>query len=271
MTLPPKPDVSDTPNKLKADRQFANNLSRGLEVLRAFTPSQPVLTNRALSDRTGLPKPTVSRITYTLSLLGYLRQDAEGAYRLGAAVLSLAQPLLSSFEIRQIARPHLQALAQESRCTVNLAVPERQQVIYIDSVRVDAVNPYLPDIGRLSPFLQSAIGRALILAHKEADRTRLLNRLRVADSELYQAGLELLAADEALLRDQGHCRSRGGWLPDIDAIAVPLALPPSLGPAAINCTISTKTTPLRDLAAMVPLLRSTAAQIAAASGAALKR
>ena len=54
------------------DRQFAIALARGLEVLRAFGPADRSLTNRELCDRTGLPKATVSRMTHTLTLLGYL-------------------------------------------------------------------------------------------------------------------------------------------------------------------------------------------------------
>ena len=45
------------------DRQFAINLSRGLEVLRAFTPADQLLGNRELCDRTSLPKATISRLT----------------------------------------------------------------------------------------------------------------------------------------------------------------------------------------------------------------
>ena len=54
------------------DRQFAIALARGLELLRAFGPADRALTNRELCDRTGLPKATVSRMTHTLTLLGYL-------------------------------------------------------------------------------------------------------------------------------------------------------------------------------------------------------
>src|SRR5690606_2344735 len=58
------------PHDLSSDRQFSMNLARGLEVLRAFSASSPLLGNREIADRTGLPKPTVSRLTYTLTLLG---------------------------------------------------------------------------------------------------------------------------------------------------------------------------------------------------------
>lgn len=82
---------------ISTDRQFANNLSRGMEVLRAFSARTPVLSNRDLSDRTGLPKATVSRLTYTLCLMGYLKQADDGRYQLGIGGF-LAHPLLASLE-----------------------------------------------------------------------------------------------------------------------------------------------------------------------------
>ena len=42
------------------DRQFATTLARGLDILRCFTPEEPFLGNKELSERTGLPRPTTS-------------------------------------------------------------------------------------------------------------------------------------------------------------------------------------------------------------------
>ena len=78
------------PHDLSTDRQFSMNLARGMQVLRAFSVREPLLGNRELADRTGLPKPTISRLTYTLTLLGYLSRDTRlKKYRLGTGVLSL--------------------------------------------------------------------------------------------------------------------------------------------------------------------------------------
>src|SRR5438034_9790071 len=60
----------------EGDRQFATTLARGLEVLRCFTPLEPLLGNKEISVRTGLPKPTVPRLTDSVATLGYLRRDA---------------------------------------------------------------------------------------------------------------------------------------------------------------------------------------------------
>ncbi len=71
-------------------RQFVTALARGLEVLRAYRPGEMSLGNQEIAQRTGLPKPTVTRLTYTLCELGYLlHQPRDGGYELGPAVLGL--------------------------------------------------------------------------------------------------------------------------------------------------------------------------------------
>src|SRR5260221_11360632 len=96
----------------EGDRQFATTLARGLEVLRCFTPLEPQLGNKEISVRTGLPKPTVSRLTYTLTKLGYLRHNMRlGKYQLGSAVLSIGYPLLASMNARPVAPPPTKELA----------------------------------------------------------------------------------------------------------------------------------------------------------------
>ncbi|MDN7542481.1 BON domain-containing protein [Burkholderia cenocepacia] len=72
------------------ERKFVVALARGLDLLRAFRPGETMLGNRDFAERTGLPKATVNRLAYTLTVLGYLRYDETlGKYALDAGVLSL--------------------------------------------------------------------------------------------------------------------------------------------------------------------------------------
>ena len=65
------------------DRNFVTALARGVELLRAFGPDDDFLGNAELSRRTGIPRPTVSRLTYTLASLGYLVYvEAQEKYRI---------------------------------------------------------------------------------------------------------------------------------------------------------------------------------------------
>lgn len=69
------------PLRAKEDRHFVTALARGLEVLSAFRSRDRLLGNQELARRCGLPKSTISRLTYTLTREGYLEpaSDDKGA------------------------------------------------------------------------------------------------------------------------------------------------------------------------------------------------
>lgn len=224
-------------DELATDRQFATNLARGLDILRAFTPSDPMLGNREIADRTGLPKATVSRLTYTLTLLGYLtRLEKFQKYRLGSGVLSLGYPLLACLQVRQVARPYMEQIARETGCTVNLGMRDRLSVVYVDTIRADTGNLYQPDIGSTRPLLSTSMGRALLLGSGAAERVAILNRLKVEDPGRYALDRPFFEADQKQYRLRGYCHSRGDWRREVHAVAVPIRQRDEV--VALNCTMS---------------------------------
>lgn len=256
------------PHDLAEDRQFSMNLARGLNVLRAFTVAEPVLGNREIAERTGLPKPTVSRLTYTLTLLGYLTRDpALQKYRLGSGVLSLSHPVLAGAQVRQVARPFMEQLARATGCSVNLGMRDRADVVYLDAVRADKANYHWPDIGSTRPLLASAIGRALIQNLPKPEQTAILNYLKVHDRALYDQHRAAWEADQKLFAAYGFCHSRGDWRQDVHAIAAPIRLPAREQPLAMNCTLIGYSLPKDKLSREVaPLLLEAVRQIELAYG-----
>lgn len=119
------------------DRQFVTALARGLEVLRCFTPTENTLGNQEIAHKTGLPKPTVSRLTHTLVRLGYLRQDAlSGLYQLDIGILRLGYAMLSNLMIRTVASPLMQVLADYAKAAVAMAARDRLSMVYVGTERV---------------------------------------------------------------------------------------------------------------------------------------
>jgi DNA-binding IclR family transcriptional regulator len=218
------------------DRQFSISLSRGLALLRAFTANDSVLSHRELCERTGLAKATVSRLTYTLASLGYLSRTPDQRYALAAGVLALAHPMLAGMRIRQLARPWMHRLAAETGTTVNLGVIDRLSVLYVDTCRTDPRNPFSPDIGTTAPILATAIGRALLLGLRAAERTSLINRLRVADPAQHALDSRLWHRDREAFTARRFCSSRSDWRPGIHAVAAALSQTVHPGVVAINCT-----------------------------------
>src|SRR4029450_7720488 len=76
-------------------------LGRGPSVLRGFRPGGGGVSTAEIAARTGLSRPTVSRLTQTLTALGYLAYVPRlGRYTLGAAIASLCHSLLSGMPYR---------------------------------------------------------------------------------------------------------------------------------------------------------------------------
>ena len=106
MMLTRKSNVSAVTAAAKADRHFVNALGRGLEVLACFRHGDRMLGNQDISRACGLPKSTVSRLTNTLTKLGYLVYVEDSAkYSLGIATLSLGSAMLARLDIRKLAHP----------------------------------------------------------------------------------------------------------------------------------------------------------------------
>jgi DNA-binding IclR family transcriptional regulator len=219
ISLSPTPPYS---YEHEGDRQFATTLARGLEVLRCFTPPEPMLGNKEISVRTGLPKPTVSRLTYTLTKLGYLRHNMRlGKYQLGSAVLSIGYPLLASMSIRQIARPFMKDLADYANGAVNMGIRDRLNMVYVEACRSGNVTT-LPDIGTSVPIGQSVMGRALLYACTAPERDALLNQMKVKDPEQLRKYKGLIDKSMEDIRGRGFCVSSGDLRREVHAVGVPM-------------------------------------------------
>ncbi len=214
-------------DEVTKDRRFVTALARGLDVLRSFEPGDISLGNLEIAQRTGLPKPTISRLTYTLTQLGYLTYSAKhGTYQLGAGVLSLGYAMLSGLDIRERARPFLQALSNELDVTVALGARDRMEMVYLEVCRGPAAVTLTIDVGTRIPLASTAMGRALLAQLPQDEREFLMGHVKKrVDSEEYSmlaAGVKQAVRDVAT---RGYCLSLGNWRPDVNAVGVPLVAP----------------------------------------------
>ncbi|HEH8682972.1 IclR family transcriptional regulator [Pseudomonas aeruginosa] len=217
------------------DRQFVTALARGLELLRCFTPRESLLGNQELAKKTGLPKPTVSRLTHTLTRLGYLRHlPHSGKYQLEVGVMSFGYAMLSNLSIRALARPLMEEMAGYAKAAVAMAARDRLSMVYLDVVHGEANLTMRRQVGSHLSLHRSAIGRACLAAMPEDEREFILGHIRKRHPEDWpevRKGLERAFRDYA---DYGFCLSLGEWQRDVNAVGV--ALPhESHGLLAFNC------------------------------------
>jgi DNA-binding IclR family transcriptional regulator len=205
------------------DRQFVTALARGLEVLRCFGPGDAFLGNQEIARRTGLPKPTVSRLTHTLTALGYLRHSPEKAqYGLGAAVLSLGYSMVAQMDVRRVARPLMQALAEHTGASVSLGARDRLSMVYIDTYRNAATFTVQLEAGSRIPLAVTSMGRAYLCGLAGPERRGLLDQIRRAEGREWprvRKGIDRALRDHA---EGGLCYSLGDWRREIHAVAAPL-------------------------------------------------
>ncbi|ROO24493.1 IclR family transcriptional regulator [Salinisphaera orenii MK-B5] len=227
----------DQPAGAEKDRKFVTALARGLDVLRAFEPRDNLLGNQEIARRTGLPKPTVTRLTYTLTKLGYLSYNKElERYQLGMGVLALGYATLANFGIRQIARPYMQDLAEEVNASVALGARERLSMMYLDHRRASGEVTLRLDIGSRIPLATTAMGRAFLAALPEVERGYLMTHLeKRTGPEKWPAvrrGIETACEQYAT---HGFVTTVGDWEKEVNAVGVPLIETTNGDVFAFNC------------------------------------
>lgn len=229
-------DFQSSVQESKKDRNFVMALARGLEILRAFQATDGMLSNQEIAQRTGIPKPTVSRLTYTLTKLGYLTYSERlERYQLGTGVLALGYSCLASVGIRQVARPLMQQLADEVGLAVSLGSRDRLSMVYLENCQGGGALTLRPQVGSRIPIGTTAMGRAFLAVLPDKERGYLMEHLERKDPATWP---EIREGIEQAVRDYlelGYCMSLGDWERDVNAVGVPLVLDDGADVVAFNC------------------------------------
>lgn len=229
------------------DKQFATTLARGIELLRCFSANEHELSNAELSQRTGLPRPTISRLTYTLCVLGYLRQNPRnGRYQPGSALISVTYPLMASIALRQRARPLMNELADATGGQVAMGIRDRLNVVLVETSRGPAAEPRrgpTADVGLSLPIAGSAIGRAYLAGCDGPAREALLNEIRIKtpdDWVRFEPGIRTALREHARL---GFCSVDGTLVDEVVAVAAAYGATRGAELVVFNCAFARRALP----------------------------
>jgi DNA-binding IclR family transcriptional regulator len=209
--------------------QFVNAVSRAFSILRCFegsrtNPEERYLGNQEIARRTRLPKPTVSRLTYTLSTLGYLDYSPTlEKYSLGPAVLALGHAYMASHDVVSLARPLMQELAEYTQSAVMLAVADGLRMLLLEVCQGDETFQLKLEPGAHVPHGTTALGRADLAARPlDLFEQRLADFEQASDPGSWpklRAGIVRARQD---YENYGFCFSMGDWNPDVFAVGVPM-------------------------------------------------
>jgi len=244
-------------------------LARGLDVLELFAAGEPELSQTEISERLGLPPPTVHRLTKLLAERGYLVRDpGTRRLRLGLELARLVPPLMSGLHLPDVARDRLRALAEETGETVNLAVLHGGDVVYLLTESGARLLTPRAAIGQRLPAHCTALGKCLLAQLPEPEARRAAGREPYAalTPRTLTHWRELRASLEEVRRT-GLAVSHEEYELGLDSIAVPVAWDDGAGPAAVNVSLPSARATKKARAELAARLTAAAEQIGAAAGA----
>ncbi|MDH2401777.1 IclR family transcriptional regulator [Bradyrhizobium sp. SSUT18] len=210
------------PRARAQQKKDANRAARVLEIMAAFNVEDRYLGNAEIAERTGIPRPTVSRITATLVEEGYLNyQNRIGKYEVGPRVLALSYSLMARLQIYTRARPFMEDLAREARAIVGLGILDGLNVVFIECAMGDQLYSQRVMVGFRVPVAFTSIGWSCLSAMNSPQRAEALQRLEAfypTRSSEIASNVKRAIAD---VWERGFCISEGAFEAGANAVSVP--------------------------------------------------
>jgi IclR family pca regulon transcriptional regulator len=250
---------------------FIEAIARGLDVIRAFRPGQPVMSLASVAAASSLPRPTARRILLTLEQLGYVRQAggqqpySPGGYELTPRVLDLGMSYVLSRGLWEIARPHMEALVARTGESTSIAQLDGSDIVYVARVAVPKIVTLSVTIGTRFPAMQTSLGKVLLAALPPAEAERVLAEpSRSGITPRWHPDAAGRAAALREVRARGWALTDEQLAPGIRSVAVPLRDGDGQVIAALNVNAHAAETSLEVLTGEhLPLLLQAAGSISA--------
>ncbi|MGB0671077.1 MAG: IclR family transcriptional regulator domain-containing protein [Rhodospirillales bacterium] len=164
------------------------SLARALRLMNALTEEEHGLNLTDLAQKVGLAPSTTHRLLTTLQEMRYVRYDTErSAWTIGVQAFIVGNAFARSRDLIAMARPHMRALMEESGETVNLAVEDQGEAVYMGQVECRQVMRAIAKPGGRVPLHCSGVGKALLAAMPADQVARILQRhglMRLTDKSI---------------------------------------------------------------------------------------
>jgi DNA-binding IclR family transcriptional regulator len=201
-------------------------VSRAFDVLRCFEGHEARLGNLEISNRCGLPRSTVSRLTHTLTRMGqlvYLPRDQK--YRIGPSAVAMSASMMKGAQVRSLIRQRLQEVAEQLPGTVGFVVPDRFHLVYLMFARSATALGLHEGTGSRISMASTAAGAAYTAALRPELGDALIAEMEREAPEAAGILKPRIEANRQFLREHGYVVACGSWSPHINGLAVPMWSP----------------------------------------------
>jgi DNA-binding IclR family transcriptional regulator len=201
-------------------------VSRAFDVLRCFEGHEARLGNLEISNRCGLPRSTVSRLTHTLTRMGqlvYLPRDQK--YRIGPSAVAMSASMMKGAQLRSMIRQRLQEVAEQLPGTVGFVVPDRFHLVYLQFARSATALGLHEGTGSRISMASTAVGAAYTAALAPEIGDAFIADMEREAPEAAKILRPRIEANRQMLRERGYVVACGLWSPHINGLAVPIWSP----------------------------------------------
>ncbi len=201
------------------NRRVIASLQRALDILDLFQGNRSELGNTEIARLLGLDPSTVAGLVSTLRVNNYLDQNPSNRkYRLGLKLAERASVLLEQLDLRKIAAPTIESLRNWCDESINLAIRDRQEVVYIERLFGSHSLGIRSELGKRAAVHSTALGKAIVAYLPALEATQFLEqykfssvtRYSIVDQDRFQKELERVrkfgyAIDEEENEIGGRC------------------------------------------------------------------
>jgi DNA-binding IclR family transcriptional regulator len=216
------------------DRQFITALARGLDILDCFSAARSSLGVTDIAAIVDLPQPTVWRLCHTMTTLGYLKINEQGRLQPALAALRLGYTVFSGLSVPELARPHLQQLADRVGGAAGIAVPDGTDMRFVERCESDSQLLMNLRVGSLVPMAISALGWAYLAGLPDGDRHSAASGV-AQDHEAWRGAEKSFRRALKPFAQDGFILNCGVFHPGYNTAAAPVMGPGGRPLFAINC------------------------------------
>jgi PcaR/PcaU/PobR family beta-ketoadipate pathway transcriptional regulator len=235
-------------NKEK-DKSYIGSLAKGMDVLSLVVHSKTVLGITEISRVLNLSIGSVQRVTNTLQKLGYLRKDEnKQGYVLGYKAWGLGLSIIKDIDLKRVAHPYLQELSREIGETVNLAILDGQDIVYVDRIKTEQIININLSIGSRLPVYCTSMGKSLLAFLPDNEISKILDAI-----DIKPITPNTITDKSRLLEELQQVRQRGFSLNDreleigLRSVAAPVRDESKRVIAAVNIAVPSTRITLEEL------------------------
>ncbi len=203
-----------------SSRRAVGSVARAVQVLDVLAASDAGLGVNEVARRLGVNASTASRLLATLQEAGLVERTDAGPYRLGLKLVALSDRVLAQLDVRQLARPLLARLVDQTGETATVSLPGEGEAVTVDFVPSPASVVSMARVGRPSIPHATAVGKVMLAFGEGRGVSEDVPLAALTERTITDPGA--LARELAAIRERGVAEAVGEREPDLTAVAAPV-------------------------------------------------